>query len=170
MAKPPRKTSEAAATVRMGQRLRTEACRVKDSQSDALKPDAGLKRLPDLLRFALKMKACTLKSLAAKDCESCRGGVPALEGAPLRKFLIALGRGWKVVKTHHLEKEFKFKDFKAALAFTNRVGDLAEAEGHHPDIYLSWGRARVTIWTHAIDGLTENDFVLAAKIEGLKKV
>ena len=122
-----------------------------------------------MLRFAVKMKACTLKSLAAKECEPCRGSVPPLKGAPLRKLLTAVGRGWKAVKSHHLEKEFKFKDFKSALAFTNRVGELAEAEGHHPDIYLAWGKVRVTIWTHAIDGLTENDFVLAAKVEGVWK-
>ena len=111
------------------------------------------------------MKACTLNSLAGKECVPCRGGVPALEGAALKAFLKGLGRGWATVKDHHLEKEYQFKDFKSALAFTNRVGDLAEEQGHHPDIHLAWGKVRVTIWTHAIDGLTESDFVLAAKIE-----
>lgn len=95
--------------------------------------------------------------------------MPALKGVPLQNLLKGLGRAWRVVKGHHLEKEFKFKDFKQALAFTNRVGALAEEQGHHPDIHLAWGKVRVTIWTHAIDGLTENDFVLAAKIEGIKR-
>jgi 4a-hydroxytetrahydrobiopterin dehydratase len=115
------------------------------------------------------MKACTLRSLATKECAPCRGGIPPLKGAKLKDLLKGLGHGWEAVRSHHLEKEFKFEDFKSALAFTNRVGDLAEEQGHHPDIYLAWGKVRVTIWTHAIDGLTEGDFVLAAKIERLKK-
>ncbi len=96
--------------------------------------------------------------------------MPALKGVALKNLVKGLGRGWKLVQGHHLEKEFKFKDFKSALAFTNRVGDLAEAQGHHPDIHLAWGKVRITTWTHAIDGLTESDFVLAAKIERLKRV
>jgi len=115
------------------------------------------------------MKACSLTDLATRECAPCRGGVPALKGTPLRNLLKGLGRGWRVVKGHHLEKEFKFTDFKSALAFTNRVGNLAEGQGHHPDIYLAWGKVRITTWTHAIDGLTEGDFVLAAKIERLKR-
>jgi 4a-hydroxytetrahydrobiopterin dehydratase len=70
-----------------------------------------------------------------------------------------------VVGEHHLEKEYTFPDFAQALAFTNAVGAIAEEEGHHPDIYLAWGKARVTIWTHKVDGLTRSDFVLAAKID-----
>ncbi len=96
--------------------------------------------------------------------------MPALKGVALKNLVKGLGRGWKLVQGHHLEKEFKFKDFKSALAFTNRVGDLAEAQGHHPDIFLAWGKVGITTWTHAIDGLTESDFVLAAKIERLKRV
>lgn len=84
--------------------------------------------------------------------------------APLRS---ELNPGWQIVSEHHLEREFKFKDFREALSFTNRVGELAEAQGHHPDIYLSWGKVKVTIWTHKIDGLTESDFVLAAKLDKL---
>jgi 4a-hydroxytetrahydrobiopterin dehydratase len=71
------------------------------------------------------------------------------------------------VKEHHLEKEFQFKDFREALDFTNRVGALAEAQGHHPDIYLTWGKVKLTIWTHKIDGLTESDFIMAAKADAL---
>jgi 4a-hydroxytetrahydrobiopterin dehydratase len=72
---------------------------------------------------------------------------------------------WTVVHTHHLEREYKFPDFKTALDFTNKVGAIAEEQGHHPDIYVAWGKVRVTIWTHKIDGLTESDFILAAKID-----
>jgi 4a-hydroxytetrahydrobiopterin dehydratase len=115
-------------------------------------------------RFAEKIMST---SLAKEKCVPCRGGVPALKGAELRELAHELGGSWRVVDEHHLEKEFPFPDFAAALAFTNRVGNLAEEEGHHPDIYLAWGKVRITIWTHKIDGLTRSDFVLAAKIDQL---
>jgi len=105
--------------------------------------------------------------LARKACVPCRGGVPPLAGRELADLQAALGGGWRTVDEHHLEKEFGFEDFRSALDFTNRVGELAEEQGHHPDIYLSWGRVRIQIWTHKIDGLTESDFVLAAKIDEL---
>lgn len=105
--------------------------------------------------------------LAQKTCVPCRGGVPRLAGQELTDLEAALGGGWKVLNEHHLEKEFGFADFQSALEFTNRVGELAEEQGHHPDIHLSWGRVRIEIWTHKIDGLTESDFILAAKIEQL---
>lgn len=108
----------------------------------------------------------TGKNLAAKHCVPCRGGVPPLEGEALEK-LKAQVPGWQVVGGHHLLKRFDFPDFKTALAFVNRVGEVAEAEGHHPDLYLAWGKVEVKIWTHKIDGLTESDFILAAKIEEL---
>jgi 4a-hydroxytetrahydrobiopterin dehydratase len=110
-----------------------------------------------------------MNKLAARECAPCRGGIPALKGKALKELEKELGGGWKTVRGHHLEKEFTFKDFRKALDFTNRVGALAEAQNHHPDIGLAWGKAKVTIWTHKIDGLTESDFVLAAKIEGLPK-
>lgn len=106
-------------------------------------------------------------SLAARHCVPCRGGVPPLGGEELARLLAELGGGWTVVDEHHLTKEFAFPDFKAALAFTNRVGELAEDEGHHPDLHLGWGRVGIEIWTHKIDGLTESDFILAAKIDRL---
>ncbi len=105
--------------------------------------------------------------LAAQTCVPCRGGVPPLEGDELTGLRERLGGGWRVVEEHHLEKEFRLEDFRAALGFTNRVGELAEEQGHHPDIHLSWGRVRLEIWTHKIDGLTESDFVLAAKVDNL---
>lgn len=106
--------------------------------------------------------------LAKKQCVPCRGGVSPLKGAVLREFQAQVTAEWRAVRGHHLEKEFIFENFVAALAFTNRVGRLAEKQGHHPDIYLAWGKVRVNIWTHKINGLTESDFILAAKIDRLK--
>jgi 4a-hydroxytetrahydrobiopterin dehydratase len=102
---------------------------------------------------------CTI--LAKKECVPCKGGVPPLKGAELEALKKQLGHGWTVVDEHHLEKEFPFPDFATALAFTNRVGEIAEREGHHPDIHLAYGKAVVTVWTHKIDGLTESDIVFA---------
>ncbi len=107
-----------------------------------------------------------MAELADKSCVPCRGGVPALEGAELEALLDQLF-GWRVVDGHHLEKTYEFDDFMTALAFVNKVGALAEEQGHHPDLHLAWGQVRVEIWTHAIDGLTESDFVLAAKCDRL---
>ena len=105
--------------------------------------------------------------LAAKTCVPCRGGVPPLKGdeiAPLAREV----QGWQVVEEHHLFKSFQFPDFRTALDFVNRVGELAEEQGHHPDIYLAWGKVEITIWTHKVNGLTESDFILAAKIDTLR--
>ena len=109
-----------------------------------------------------------MSELAAKDCIPCRGGVPPLKGEALAHLQRRLGQDWEVVNEHHLEKTFAFKDFREALAFMNQVGELAETVGHHPDIYLAWGKVKVTIWTHKLDGLTESDFILAAKIDALR--
>jgi 4a-hydroxytetrahydrobiopterin dehydratase len=106
-------------------------------------------------------------ALANEKCVPCRGGVPALHGDELTALERELGEGWQVVGEHHLEREVRFPDFAQALAFTNRVGIVAEEEGHHPDIHLGWGRVRIEIWTHAIDGLTRSDFILAAKLNRL---
>ncbi|MBI4023490.1 MAG: 4a-hydroxytetrahydrobiopterin dehydratase [Verrucomicrobia bacterium] len=111
------------------------------------------------------MKTC---NLADKKCVPCRGGVPALKGAELRNLAAQL-EGWTVVDEHHLSKAFKFPDFATALAFVNRVGELAEGVGHHPDLHLAWGKVVVTIWTHKINGLTESDFIFAAKTDVLLK-
>ena len=107
--------------------------------------------------------------LAQKDCVPCKGGTPPLKGVQLKDFQSQLGGGWMIVDEHHLEKEFKFKNFQKALDFTNAVGAIAEAQNHHPDIMLSWGKARITIWTHTIDGLAESDFVFAAKVENIPR-
>jgi 4a-hydroxytetrahydrobiopterin dehydratase len=103
--------------------------------------------------------------LASKRCVPCAGGTPPLKGQALDALLAQLGNNWKVVTEHHLEKEYKFKDFRQALDFTNRVGAVAEEQGHHPDIHLSWGKVVLTVWTHKIGGLTESDFVFAAKAD-----
>ncbi|MDH3198052.1 MAG: 4a-hydroxytetrahydrobiopterin dehydratase [Candidatus Krumholzibacteria bacterium] len=106
-----------------------------------------------------------MSALAGKHCVPCRGGVPPLRGEAVERLRVQLGEGWRVVDEHHLEKAYAFPDFARALAFTNRVGEIAEAEGHHPDILLAWGKVALTIWTHKIDGLTESDFILAAKAD-----
>ncbi len=108
-----------------------------------------------------------MSDLASKDCVPCRGGVPPLAGDELNRLMTRLGGEWRVVDGHHLEKDFRFPDFRGALGFTNKVGDLAEDQGHHPDIYLAWGKVKITVWTHKIDGLTESDFVFAAKSDAL---
>ena len=105
-------------------------------------------------------------NLAERRCVPCRGGVPPLKGEALKPLHDQVP-DWKVANEHHLEKTFSFPDFRAALAFVNRAGELAEEQGHHPDLLLSWGRVDVKIWTHKIDGLTESDFILAAKIDRL---
>jgi len=107
--------------------------------------------------------------LAAKECIPCQGGVPPLKGKALRSLHEAVNNGWQVVRKHHLEKEFKFANFREALEFTNRVGELAERQNHHPDIYLAWGRVKISIWTHKIDGLTDSDFFFAAKTDLLPR-
>lgn len=106
-----------------------------------------------------------MSDLAKMECVPCKGGVPPLAEKELQAIHARLGGTWRVIEEHHLEKEFLFDDFKEALAFTVKVGELAETQGHHPDIYLSWGKVAIKIWTHKIDGLTESDFILAAKID-----
>jgi 4a-hydroxytetrahydrobiopterin dehydratase len=108
--------------------------------------------------------------LSKKTCVPCRGGVPPLKGKEISTLLAQLNEGWEVIEEHHLEKTYPFKDFKRALDFTNLVGEIAEAEGHHPDIYLSYGKVKLNIWTHKIDGLTESDFILAAKCDTLNSL
>jgi 4a-hydroxytetrahydrobiopterin dehydratase len=105
--------------------------------------------------------------LARRECIPCKESVAPLKGEQLRTYQDLLYGDWKVVNEHHLERVFRFKNFREALAYTNRVGELAEEQGHHPDLCLGWGRVQVTIYTHHIDGLHESDFVLAAKINNL---
>jgi len=104
--------------------------------------------------------------LADKKCVPCRGGTPPLKGKELEKLHADVPK-WTITNEHHIQREFRFPDFKQALEFVNRVGELAENEGHHPDILLAWGKVGITLWTHAIDGLTESDLIMAAKIDRL---
>ena len=110
------------------------------------------------------MNAC---ELASKECIPCKGGVPPLTGEKLQSLHKAVNNGWQLVSEHHLEKEYKFKNFREALTFTNKVGELAERINHHPDIFLAWGQVKLTLWTHSIGGLSESDFIFAAKVEAL---
>ena len=107
-----------------------------------------------------------MSELAERQCVPCRGGVPPLKGDEVQKLLGQLA-GWQAVDEHHLARTYRFQDFRESLGFVNRVGELAEQQGHHPDICFGWGKAEISIWTHKIDGLTESDFVLAAKIDKL---
>jgi|SRR5690349_2984158 len=105
-----------------------------------------------------------MSSLASKTCVPCRGGVPPLKGKELSDLHKQVPQ-WEIVDDHHIMRTFTFPDFRKALEFVNKVGDLAETQGHHPDILLAWGKAQITLWTHKINGLTESDFIMAAKID-----
>jgi 4a-hydroxytetrahydrobiopterin dehydratase len=108
-------------------------------------------------------------SLADRKCEPCRGSVPPLKGEALRQLQSELGGDWQLVDEQRLERTYRFRNFRQALDFTVRVGELAESIGHHPDIYLAWGQVKLTIWTHKIQGLSEADFILAAKADRLEQ-
>jgi 4a-hydroxytetrahydrobiopterin dehydratase len=118
--------------------------------------------------IVLKSRENRMTELAKKTCVPCKGGVPPLKGKELAD-LARQVRGWKVVEEHHIEKSYNFSDFVSALEFVKAIGAVAEEQGHHPDILLRWGRVTVTIWTHKIDGLTESDFILAAKIDEIPR-
>ncbi len=105
-----------------------------------------------------------MTKLADQHCVPCRGGVPPLKGEQLIPYTEQLP-DWQIVEEHHVTKSFAFRDFKTGLDFVNRVGAVAEEEGHHPDLCLAWGKVDVKVYTHKIRGLTESDFVLAAKID-----
>jgi 4a-hydroxytetrahydrobiopterin dehydratase len=119
----------------------------------------------EFARLIRDRRSARASTLADETCIPCRGGVPPLKGAELQSVVRELGGTWRIVHEHHLEKEFRFPDFEQALSFTNAVGAVAEREGHHPDVHLAWGKVRIEIWTHKIDGLTRSDFILAAKID-----
>ena len=109
-----------------------------------------------------------MSDLASRTCVPCKGGVPPLKGDELKEFSRQLP-SWKVIDEHHISRTYDFSDFKTALDFVIKIGALAEEQGHHPDILLRWGKVTVTIWTHKIDGLTESDFILGAKIDELPR-
>jgi len=105
-------------------------------------------------------------NLASRECVPCKGGVPPLQGEQIKTLQSEL-QEWEVNDEHHLSKKYSLANFAAALEFVNRVGALAEEQGHHPDICFGWGYCEIKIWTHKINGLTESDFILAAKIDQL---
>ncbi len=107
-----------------------------------------------------------VSGLIHRNCVPCRGGVLPLKGEAIEGLLREV-TAWKAMEEHHLVKSFRFKNFKTALDFVNRVGELSEREWHHPDLALAWGKVDIKIYTHKIDGLSENDFILAAKIDRL---
>lgn len=106
--------------------------------------------------------------LATMECKACEGSPAALKGDKLKHLHQKLGGDWKIIDGEKLQREYKFPDFRKALEFVNLVGEIAEQQNHHPDIYFTWGQAKIQIWTHSAKGLTENDFILAAKISELK--
>jgi 4a-hydroxytetrahydrobiopterin dehydratase len=120
---------------------------------------------PLLVSAMVMLRRHIMSNLADKKCPPCDEGTNALPADKQEELRNELGQGWEIKDKHHLEKQFKFKDFRSALAFTNKIGEVAEEMGHHPDIFLTWGQVGVKIFTHKVNGLTENDFVLAAKIE-----
>jgi 4a-hydroxytetrahydrobiopterin dehydratase len=107
-----------------------------------------------------------MSDLASKTCVPCRGGTPPLQGEELDDLRRQVPE-WEVIEEHHLRRRFRFKNFREALGFVNRVGELAEEQGHHPDVSFGWGYAEITVFTHKIDGLTESDFIFAAKTNTL---
>jgi 4a-hydroxytetrahydrobiopterin dehydratase len=103
--------------------------------------------------------------LVNKSCSPCQGGIPPLEENNVQKLLMELRSEWALNDSGHLYKEYIFKDFRGPMAFAQKIAEIAEIEAHHPDLRIGWGICSVEIWTHKIDGLTESDFILAAKIE-----
>lgn len=107
-----------------------------------------------------------MPELADKTCVPCKGGVEPFKAGAIAAVQKQVPK-WKVINDHHITREFTFPDFSQALDFVNRIGEVAEEQGHHPDILLTWGKVEVTLWTHKIDGLSESDFIMAAKIDRL---
>lgn len=105
--------------------------------------------------------------LRERKCEACNAQTPSLKGEELQKYYNRLEDGWELVNDHHIEKTYSFKNFQQAMDFTVRVGEMSEEEGHHPEIYLTWGEVKLKVYTHAIDALSENDFIWAAKAEAI---
>ncbi len=105
-----------------------------------------------------------MSELAEKQCVPCRGGIPPLTSEEIKPLVEQISN-WEVIEDHHIQKTFKSENFRSALDFVNQVGEIAEEQGHHPDLYLAWGKVEVKIWTHKINGLNESDFILAAKID-----
>jgi|TARA_B110000438_G_scaffold26964_1_gene25724 4a-hydroxytetrahydrobiopterin dehydratase len=111
------------------------------------------------------IKMSEIRDLSSKVCIPCQGGVPPLTDEEMSKLIISLNNEWEIIESHHLERVWKFDDFKQALEFTNRMGEICEEQNHHADFELGWGRVLAKIYTHKIDGLVESDFILASKFD-----
>ena len=115
-------------------------------------------------------RSITMEELYKKKCVACDGDIPPFDKSEIHKYLKKVD-GWDVKsnmdKSYYLIKNFRFKNFQESLNFTNKVGEIAEQENHHPDISFGWGYCKIKIFTHAIKGLAESDFILAAKIDKL---
>lgn len=106
------------------------------------------------------------EELSSKVCSACRGDEDPLKATDTVDKMSEIDDSWELVENHHIERKFKFEDFQEALEFVNKVGEIAEDQGHHPVINdFTWGRATIKLYTHKIDGLHENDFIMAAKID-----
>ena len=110
----------------------------------------------------------TQKSLATKSCFACEAGTPPLNGQEIKKYMQQISPSWQVLENKKIKKEFKFKDFGEAMRFVNKVADIANNEGHHPDLYIFYNLVKIELWTHVANGLSENDFIMAAKIDLIK--
>lgn len=108
-----------------------------------------------------------MTELAKKKCVPCEGGVPPLTPEQVKEYQKQVHADWTVTDNKKMKRDFSFVNFKQTMDVANKIADLAEAEGHHPDLYISYGKLGVELWTHAINGLSENDFILAAKIDKL---
>lgn len=117
----------------------------------------------------MKQTVTGKKSLTQRHCKPCEGDMLPMKGEDLAQYRKQLGSTWNVLGEHHMEKEFKRKDWRQSADLVCRIADLADQENHHPDILLQYGKVKVTLWTHKINGLSENDFILAAKIDELTK-
>ena len=107
--------------------------------------------------------------LSEKKCIPCEGGMPAFDKSQITKYKSQIDKAWKVVDDKKLRRNFKFKDFVQTMGFVNQVALIAQAEDHHPDMHISYSKVAIELWTHAVNGLSENDFILAAKIDELRK-
>lgn len=105
--------------------------------------------------------------LAEQKCKPCSGDTPPLEGEELQSYKKRVDERWELIDDHHLKRDYDFKNFRQALDFTVKIGEMSEEEGHHSEIVLTWGKVSVTVYTHAIDGLSDNDFIWAAKADQL---
>jgi 4a-hydroxytetrahydrobiopterin dehydratase len=103
--------------------------------------------------------------LQTKKCVPCEGGTPPLTPEEIQNYHNQIDAAWHVVEDKKIQREYTFKDFKEAMKFVNAVAEIAESEGHHPDIHISYNHVRIVLWTHAVGGLTENDFILASKVD-----